>query len=253
LSIEGKHILSTRPGDYNDEFEGVLISHGAYIESFPTIKISPVEDKTGLDDLLSKLNTYDGIFFTSVNGVKYFFERAIELGKYYEGKIYVVGIKTNMQLQKFGYKAAFMPQKYSADDMLDEINLNEINGKKLLFPCGNLSAANINEKLGSYSEVVKITVYNTLCPNYQKPHIDWIKEILKEKGVDCISFFSPSGIDNFNTLIGNIELEEIDIAVIGNTTLRRAKEFGFEVGIVPNRATLISLANSIIDFYSRKN
>lgn len=253
MSIEGKHILSTRPGDNNDEFESALISNGAYIESFPTIKISPVEDKTELDNVLGKLDTYDGIFFTSVNGVKYFFDRASELGKYYEGKIYVVGIKTNKQLQKFGYKAAFMPQNYSADDMLDEISLNEIKGKKLLFPCGNLSAANINEKLRRYSEVEKIIVYDTLCPSYQKQYIDWIKEILRGKGVDCISFFSPSGIENFNTLIGSIELEEIDIAVIGNTTLRRAKEFGFEVEIIPNRSTSISLANSIIDFYGRKN
>ncbi len=253
MGIEGKHILSTRAAESNDEFESVLIGHGAFVECFPTIKITPVENHTKLDLFLNKINDYDGIFFTSANGVKYFFDRAKELKIKYEGKIYVVGEKTNTQLNKYSYNSAFMPQSYSAEAILDELNKDEITGKKFLFPRGNLSLENLRKQMEEYSLIEEVVVYNTVCPVYGTPYIDWIKDIIKAEGLDCITFFSPSSVQNFNKLIGKVDLKNTVIASIGDTTLNNAKEFGLDVTVIPDKATAENLAQAIVEFYNVTN
>lgn len=253
LSIEGKHILSTRPADLNDEFERVLIGYGAFVECFPTIKISPVEDKVNLDKKLYKLDTYNGIFFTSGNGVKYFFERAKELDVKFAGDIYCVGEKTNIALKQFGYNAAFIPQKYSADDFVNELNKEKLNGKNFLFPHGNLSADNIVKKISEFSNMEEVIVYNTTCPVYDTTYVEWIRDIINKNGFDCITFFSPSSIQNFFDLIGEINLTNTNVAVIGKTTLKKAKDLDLNVEIIPDSSTSEYLAKAIVDFYNRNN
>ncbi len=250
MSIEGKHILSTRVAESNDEFESVLIGNGAFVECFPTIKIIPAGNSSKLDTVLNNISNYDGIFFTSANGVKYFWDRAKELNIKYHGKIYVVGEKTNIQLNKYGYLSVFMPQNYSAEAIFNEINKDEITGKKFLFPRGNLSMENLKNRLEKYSQIEEVVVYNTISPVYGTPFIEWIKDVIKAGGIDCITFFSPSSIENFYILLGNINLNNTVIAAIGDTTVNKANEFGLEVKVIPDKATAGNLARAIVEFYN---
>lgn len=253
MSIEGRHILTTRAGNLNDEFEGVLIGHGAYIESFPTIEVLPRETNSKLDEILSNVNSYDGIFFTSANGVKYFFSRAAELGSEYNGKIFVSGDKTGIVLKKFGYDEYFAPQNNSVRDLINKLDESELEGKKFLLPKGNLGLSDLKDYLSKFSHVDEVIVYDTKCPLYEDGYILWMKDVIEDNGIDCISFFSPSCVENFYGLLGKVTLSNIDIAVIGNTTLNKAREFGLDVEIIPNKSTAEELAKSIVEFYNSKN
>ena len=253
MGIEGKHILSTRDANSNDEFESVLISHGAIIECFPTIKIIPAENNVKLDEVLRKVNSYDGIFFTSSNGVRNFFERAKELGIRFENKIYGVGDKTGLSIKKYGYTPDFIPENFSSDSIADEMKPEELKNKKFLLPRGNLSQDNLKNKLEKFAQVDDIVVYQTICPVYGTPYIEWLKDILDSEGLDCLTFFSPSAIQNFYKLLGKIEISKTDIAVIGKTTMTKAQEFGLNVNVIPDKSTSENLAKAIVEYYEKMN
>jgi len=253
VAIEGRHILSTRAAESNDEFESVLISHGAVVECFPTIKITRVENNVKLDEELNRINSYDALIFTSSNGVKCFFERAKELGAHYGNRIYAVGEKTGLAVKKYGFVPSFVPENFSSESLIDELKPDDIENKKFLFPKGNLSPDYIKNTLGSRASVEEVIVYKTICPEYSKQYIDWIKNILCSGGLDCITFFSPSAVHNFYGILDGIEIKNTDIAVIGKTTLNKAKEHELKVNILPEKSTSENLAKAIVKFYEKMN
>lgn len=253
MGIEGRHILSTRAAESNDEFESVLISYGAVVECFPAIKITCIENNQALDRELSRVNDFDGIFFTSANGVKHFFERAKTLGVLYNNRIYAVGEKTGLMIKKYGYIPSFIPENFSSDSLIEELKSDEIKNKIFLFPKGNLSPDNIKNKLQDYSTVKEVIVYKTECPEYNKQHTDWIKNIIISGGLDCITFFSPSAVQNFYGILGKIDIKNTDIAVIGKTTMNKTLEYGVEVSIIPDKSTSENLAKAIVEYYEKMN
>ena len=119
MNKENKKILVTKEFLKDDEFDKILTQEGFELVYFPTIKISGIKDFTELDEILAGLNKYDGIFFTSANAVIYFFERANALGIRYSGKIYTVGEKTRSKLESYSYKSYSLPEKYSAEGLLE--------------------------------------------------------------------------------------------------------------------------------------
>jgi uroporphyrinogen-III synthase len=68
-------ILITRPRNQADSFADALALAGFEPVFFPVIEIRPFEENVALDRAIAKLNCYDWIVFTSVNGVDAFFKR----------------------------------------------------------------------------------------------------------------------------------------------------------------------------------
>jgi uroporphyrinogen III methyltransferase/synthase len=220
-TLQGKKILITRDRDADDEFSQMLTEAGAETIFFPVIKISEAEDHTELDNVLSDINKYDGIFFTSSNAVKYFFERAESLNKKYTGKIYSVGEKTKQKVESYGYKNKFVPAVYSAEELIKSLPADEIKGKSFLFPKGNLSMDKLKNGISGYAHVHEVKVYE-----------------------------NSSSIKNFLIIFPGFRQNEIKIAVIGKTTHNTAGEFDLKADIIPDESTSVSMARAIIEFFN---
>jgi len=251
--IRGKKILITRAKGSDNSFENAINSYGASAEFLPVIEIKPVNDNSLLDEKISVINEYDGIFFTSSNAVKYFFERLLSSGKKFSGKIFTVGAKTKASVESFGYKVYFAPLVYSSEELADSINKNEIKGKKYLFPCGNLAGNVLKEKLGSVAEIDDVIVYHTVLPETDSDSVREIKDELKKGKIDCISFFSPSSVENFMKIFPAFKQNNIKIAVIGSTTFKSTKDFGLIADIIPEKSTSESLAEAIADYFNKSD
>jgi uroporphyrinogen III methyltransferase/synthase len=251
--IRGKKILITRAKGSDNSFENALKSFGASVEFLPVIEIMPVNDYSLLDEKISIIDNYDGIFFTSSNAVKYFFERLLSSGKKFSGKIFTVGSKTKTSVESFGYKIYFAPLVYSSEELADSIDKSEIKGKKYLFPCGNLTGNTLNEKLGSLASIDEVVVYQTILPETGSKKVNEIKNKIEKGKIDCISFFSPSSVENFLKLFPGFNQKNIKIAVIGNTTLNRIKNFGLKADIIPEKSTSESLAKAIADYFNKSD
>ena len=79
-------VLITRPRNQADSFASALAESGFEPVFFPVIEIRPFDENVALDRAIAKLDCYDWIVFTSVNGVDAFFDR-IEFSSPFQGKI----------------------------------------------------------------------------------------------------------------------------------------------------------------------
>ena len=75
LPLHGKRVLVTRPAEQAGEFIQDLRNLGAEPVLCPTIRIVPPEDIRPLQAAIERLSEYDWVIFTSVNGVRFFFEQ----------------------------------------------------------------------------------------------------------------------------------------------------------------------------------
>ncbi len=81
IPLGGRRILITRPREQAEEFREILEGLGAHILIAPTIRIVPPGDWGPLDAAIGALGAYDWVIFTSVNGVRFFAERLLALGR----------------------------------------------------------------------------------------------------------------------------------------------------------------------------
>lgn len=248
--LKGKKILVTRTSDGDSDFENILSSHGASVTNFPVIEIRPVEYFKELDNKISALNSYDGIFFTSTNAVRYFFDRIKQKKAEFSGNIYAVGSKTKASVESYGYKVYFTSPVFSAEELASSINKEEIKGKKFLFPRGNLSRDVLIEKLGAIADIDDVVVYETILPENNSILVKKIENILGKGEIDCISFFSPSAVENFLKIFPGFMQNNVKIAVIGKTTAESALSRGLRVDIIPVTSTAESVAEAIADCFS---
>jgi uroporphyrinogen-III synthase len=180
--------------------------------------------------------------------------RCKELNVKIENKIYAVGEKTKEKIETNGYKVHYIPETYSAEELVNTLPEEEVKGKTFLFPRGNLSMKKLKEGLTEYANVDEVEVYiNSLPLNGSQVKLKKIGESLKAKEIDCLTFFSPSSITNFMTIFPEFAQKDIKIAVIGNTTKQKAVEYGLVVDILPLHSTAASLADSIIKYFKNKN
>jgi len=243
-------ILSTRPDDdANNNFMNLLKDNGFIVLHFPVIIIKPIDDYKSVDDKLNNLLSYDGIFFTSSNSVKFFCERLNFINKKFDGKIYSVGEKTALTLKSYGFSPDIIPDIFSSEELLGSLPASEVQNKRFLYPCGSISLKSIMSGLKGVSNVDEIIVYITSKPQSSQL-CDEIKEKLNKGLIDCICFFSPSAVDNFFELFSDCLNDDIVFAVIGDTTAACLDRYGFKAKIKPEVSTSESMVKTLYDYYN---
>ena len=113
--LAGKRVLVTRAADQASEFSRLLAERGAVVTECPTIALVPPDCRDELDAAINRLETFDWLVLTSVNGVRFFFERLRELGRDSSSlghcKVCVVGPKTAELVQAHGIEPALLPDR----------------------------------------------------------------------------------------------------------------------------------------------
>lgn len=132
----GQAIGITRPEEQADDTALRAIELGAYPVLLPTIQISPPESWNAVDDVLPRLNDYDWIIFTSVNGVHGLLNRLWETGRDLRclgrAKFAAIGPATAKALEEFHLRADIVPAEYRAEGLAEAL-WAEVGGKKVLW------------------------------------------------------------------------------------------------------------------------
>jgi uroporphyrinogen III methyltransferase/synthase len=251
----GKRILVTRALEQAGEFTRALEREGAEPITFPTIKTKPMPGRGVLDRAIKRLSTYEWAIFTSVNGVKYFFERIKALGldlRELKGvKICAVGPMTEKAVRSFGLRVDLTPKEYRAESLIEALGKKGIKGKRFILPRA-LKAREVIptdiKRLGGKIDVVP--TYRTVKPAKEA---GWIKDLLLGGRVDCITFTSSSTVTNFVSMFKKSELPELlksaRIACIGPVTAETAKGYGINVDIMPKNYTIAALTEAMAKYY----
>ena len=208
---------------------------------------------------MERLNEYHWILFTSLNGVKYFFERLYSKGmdaRDLRGPdLGVIGKSTADYLLCYGLNADLIPSTFTGEGLAESLLDQGVEGRNILIPRALEGRQILPETLrGAGAQV-------TIAPVYQNCPADSDKEELrmelKNGGVEMVTFTSSSTVRNFLAMIDAENQEELQkimtgvkIAAIGPITAKTVTDNGLQVDVQPEEYTIPGLIQSIVDYYS---
>jgi len=251
--LMGQRIVVTRAREQASSLVDRLTELGAQCLEYPTIEVVGPDNWQPLDMAIENLKTYDWLVFTSVNGVKYFFERL-----FYKGldvrvlghlKTAVIGPVTKARLADFGIIADILPESYRAESVVAAFAGQNLKAKKILLPRAREARAVLPvelEKMGA--AVDEITAYVT------RPVDSGANDLtadLQASRVDLITFTSSSTVTNFKALLPAEGWRDLlagtRIASIGPITTETAEKLGFDVDITAETYTIPGLCAAIVN------
>jgi uroporphyrinogen III methyltransferase/synthase len=253
----GKRIVVTRAREQASDFLACLSELGAECVEFPTIEVIPPSSWKELDRAIGNLESYQWLVFTSVNGVKYFFERLEDSGQDVRNlkgiRIAAIGPKTADAIHGKGVKPDLVPEEYRAEAVVEAFRKHRVAGSRILLP----RAAEAREVLPQELEKMEATVevveaYRTVKPEGDR---DEIRAMLGKGDIHMVTFTSSSTVNNFMEMFeGESDqllkwMEKVTVACIGPVTAKTAEERGLSVRITPSDYTIEALAKAIVNWF----
>jgi uroporphyrinogen III methyltransferase/synthase len=251
----GKRIVVTRARQQASNLVRRLSDLGAECLEFPTIKIVSADDVAPLDNAVQNLSAYDWIIFTSVNGVKFFFDHLFGTDKDVRALSHLhtaaIGPATAEKLLEYGLKSDIIPNNYRAEAVVDAFLKIKLEGKKILLPRAKAARPVLPVELRKMgAEVDEVAAYLT---EKVLTNTDQLIKRLEEKTIDLITFTSSSTVQNFKNLLPPDSFKElikgITVASIGPITTETAIESGFEVAITAKSYAIPGLCDAIVKYY----
>lgn len=248
----GKGVVITRSREQASDLVRLLADMGACCHEFPTIEVKPLADTTPVRHAIGRLDGFDWLVFTSVNGVKYFWNELAAMGRDARAlgglMVAAIGPATAQALADKGVKADFVPQKYIAESVVEGLLALQIGGKKVLIPRAAQAREILPEELCKAGAVVEVLpVYETVL-SAQDPQE--IVDAISEGEIHFLTFTSSSTVDNFFRMIPAATLaplrDKVTIACIGPITSATLQKHGFTPDIQPEAYTIPALAQALI-------
>lgn len=219
-------IVLTRPRAQSEDFASRLRALGQHPILFPTIEIRPPEDLTPLRQSVERLAGYDWLIFTSANAVEAFFALQPRFPEHL--RIAVIGPKTAQALRaRGGPKPQEVPEEYTSEALIPLLQVSQ--STRVLIPTSDRARPHLSQALREAgAQVDVITAY---CTQPARPDPLGLAEL--QRGVDWLTFTSPSTIENFILLLQSTPLDALNLpgdprlACIGPVTAEAARQAGF--------------------------
>lgn len=253
----GKTVIVTRAREQASEFSDLLEGSGAKVIEFPTIETIPPRGWKELDRAIRRIERYDWIIFTSVNGVKYLVERLKKQDKDIRDlkgiRICAIGPRTAEAIECLGINVDLTPKEYRGEAIIEGLGKRRIKGRRFLLPRALKAREVLPEeikRLGGKVDVV--TAYRTVKP---REKTEMVRDLLKGGKVDVVTFTSSSTVTNFVEMFEKGEmpglLKGVKVACIGPITRDTADQFSIKTDIMPERYTIPALTEAIVEHFKR--
>ncbi|MDR3089059.1 MAG: uroporphyrinogen-III C-methyltransferase [Desulfobulbaceae bacterium] len=255
----GKRVVVTRTREQASELVAQLEDTGAECLEYPTINVGPLESYALLDEELERIKEYHWLVFTSLNGVRYFFEHLFEKGmdaRDLKGpSIAVVGKSTADLLRQYGLRADLVPEQFTAEGLAEALMDTGVGGRNILIVRAKVGREILPETLrGAGAQVMVVPVYQNMPP----PGIhDALVADLAGGRIDAITFTSSSTVKNFLDLLDAASQEELTkllggarIAAIGPITGKTVSDHGLTVDVQPEQYTIEAMVAAMVSYFS---
>jgi uroporphyrinogen III methyltransferase/synthase len=254
----GRRVLVTRARNQASELAERIDDLGGEPYEFPAIDIRQPTDLTTLellDQALLRIEEYDWIMFTSVNGVDYFFLRMKQLGidirRMSKAKIAAVGPKTEEALSNRGLMTVALPASFQAAGLLNTVLYELKPGQEVLLPRADLARDDLPDQLKQLGlNVTSVHVYNNVVCS---EGIEELIELLRRGGIHIATFTSSSTVNNVCRLLEEHTgskaaelLASTKIACIGPVTAKTMISWGLHIDYMAEEATIESLIKAIV-------
>lgn len=251
----GKTIAVTRARHQASDLAARLTALGAECIQCPTIEIGPPEDWDAIDAAIAALDGYRWLVFTSVNGVRFFFQRLFAAGKDARAlghlKTAVIGPATQKALLAFGLNSDIVPTSYRAESVVAAFAQQDVRGCKILLPRAAEARPILPDELTRMgADVQEIAVYRT---RIARESADTLTAHLAAGDIDMVTFTSSSTVKNFISLLPEEKvhdwLKPVTVASIGPITTDTAESLGLSVDVTAATYTVAGLCTAIVALY----
>lgn len=250
--LAGRRIVVTRAAHQAHDFSTRIEKLGGTAIACPVIRTIPPSDSRLIDEALQKLDSFDWLFFTSVNGVAFFFDKQEKLGLAQiplPPRIVAVGSKTAAALEARGIPIYHMPDTFTAEHLVASLAGVIRPGDKVLLARARIGRAVLPEglvRLGA--EVTDAAVYDTVKA---KENITELVRLLHAGQIDMITFTSPSTVRNLLSELDESAREAlagVKLAVIGPVTAQAVQAAGLPVHVMPTEYSIDGLLDAMIHY-----
>lgn len=255
--LSGRRIVVTRARAQSRGLVRRLERLGAAVIPVPLLRIifPPLTDHDRAT--LLRLDTFDRIVFTSVNGVRGFFRalRAVDRDVRSLGRcrIAAVGAVTGRALRRRGLGVDVIPSRQDVAGLeaklggsarrLDDCGCASESGATLIVR-GDLAPSTLQTALARRGECAEsVTVYRNE-PRIPTEH----ERSTIARGVDAVLFYSASAVARFTE--SRLELGEAVVACIGPTTAEAARRAGMEVAVVAEEPSDAAMVAALVRRFS---
>lgn len=230
----GQKVGITRPAAQAEPQIHRAFELGAQPVLMPAIKIEPIEDWSEVDAILQRLDEFDWLVFTSVNGVEAFLDRLWDRGgdaRQLAGiKIATIGTSTADALSKYNLRADLVPDEFRAE-ALAKAMAPRVNDQKVLWARASRGREVLPQELtNAGATVTELIVYQNLDA---ESFSDEALKALDDSQLNWIGLSSPSIARRMAELLPESAKEQpgqtLRIASISPVTSAAAKEAGLPI------------------------
>ena len=213
----GANICITRSREQSSNLKNKLRDLGAEVTEINSIKRKSTMDN--LNEVKKKIDKYDHIILTSVNGVNMFFDYLIKEKidiRTIKANFSVIGKATRKALEARGVMPFIMAREFVGEGLFKVLNPYLKKGENVLIPCSSSSREYLKEEIEALGlNVDRVHTYDTVCGDMKN------KKALEE--VDYVLFTSPSTVHNMINVFGKEEISKKISIAIGRQTAKALK------------------------------
>jgi uroporphyrinogen III methyltransferase/synthase len=230
----GQKIGITRPAGQAEPQIHRAFELGAQPVLMPAIRIEPTDDWSEVDATLQRLNEFNWLIFTSVNGVEAFFDRLWQQGfdaRQLAGlKIATIGTSTAEALAKYHLRAELIPDQFRAEALAKEM-APHVAGQNVLWARASRGREVLPQELTKAgATVTELVVYQNLDA---ESFSDDALNALENSQLDWIGLSSPSIARRIADLLPETARGQLGktlrIASISPVTSAAAKDAGLPI------------------------
>jgi len=242
-----KTIISTLMPDQFSKFEHFM-GQDFELLNYPMIRIQNLEPDENSFKILSQLNQFNWLIFTSMRGVSGFYsfiqKANIQNEEYNKIRIACIGKTTADELKVFGPKADYINPGNTSAEFAGFLLKDVLNPKdKILLIQGERADNQFEEKLINSCQVDRLNVYQTLdIADFNSG----LNDMIVSDNYELLVFTSPSGFESFLSVYKYQTSEtNLKIASIGMKTTKAIEYLGFKVTLTAEKSDLEGLAEEI--------
>lgn len=254
--LAGERVLITRAREQAGNLTEELQNLGATVLEIPTIEIRPPASYEALDIAIQRLENYDWLILTSVNGVRAFFARLEKQGfgpeKLLHLNIAAIGPATSREIESHGLPVDVVPEEYVAEAVVEKLR-EEVRGKRVLLVRAKVARDLIPQELRLAGATVHVMeAYETVVPESSRARLHEVLHDPRQRPT-AITFTSSSTVRNFVSLLDSEDsaklLKGITLVSIGPVTSATMRELSLPVNVEAEEYSIPGLVRALAEHH----
>ena len=240
-------VSQPRPSSDKSPYFEMEKDYGVELVFRPFIKVEGLSSKEFRQQKVSILN-YTAVVFTSRHAIDNYFKLAGEMRLEIPEtmKYFCVTETIALYIQKYVQyrkRKVFFGKTGKIDDLLPTMVKHK--AERFLIPMSDVHDDTVKKLLDAKK------LNHTECVMYRTVSNDFTEDEVKTFDYDMCIFFSPSGINAFNTTFGNSMNEKVVVGTFGPATAKAAHDAGLKVEVEAPTVQHPSMTSALKDFLEK--